>query len=103
MNINAAHMDIDQNLDTQIITELKECHEEERRDGGKNRRRIWMDECARGVGGFRDERRKCSEVDQPRVKQDFGRQVMHAADGVYRERRWLLMRTYFAWTPCESG
>lgn len=38
-------------------------------------RKSRMDECAHGG---KEERRKCSEVDQPRVKQALVEQVMHA-------------------------
>lgn len=53
-----------------------------------------MDECARVLGGGgggvnREERRKCSEVDQPRVKQALGQQVMHATIGVCRDQYWF--------------
>lgn len=39
----------------------------------------------------REDRRKCSEVDQPRVKQALVEQVMHATIEVYRDWYCFLM------------
>lgn len=73
-------------LSTQTVVKLKENQEESGSDGRRNGWRMWNEEPDGWVCMVWEERRKCSEVDQPRVKQASGEQVMHATIGVYRQR-----------------